>query len=88
MKTELKSLLEEYADVCNTRKEIIMDNKLAEKLLKMKSVVDKADTAKSRAEGALSAIMQDLEKRDKIKINDIKKATCFFIVFILPHCFF
>ncbi|OGC76247.1 hypothetical protein A2619_02220 [candidate division WWE3 bacterium RIFOXYD1_FULL_39_9] len=44
-----------------------MDNKLAEKLLKMKSVVDKADTAKSRAEGALSAIMQDLEKRDKIK---------------------
>ena len=44
-----------------------MDNKLAEKLLKMKSIVDKADTAKSRAEGALSAIMQDLEKRDKIK---------------------
>ena len=44
-----------------------MDNKLAEKLLKMKSIVDKADTAKSRAEGALSAIMQDLEKKDKIK---------------------
>ena len=30
----------------------------------------------------------DKEKTAKTKINDIKKATCFFIVFILPHCFF
>ena len=49
-----------------------MDNKLAEKLLKMKSVVDKADTAKSRAEGALSAIMQDLEKEASLKKLEVK----------------
>lgn len=44
-----------------------MDDKLIQKLTKMKKNVDDALTAQSRAEGALATIMQDLEKRDGIK---------------------
>jgi len=47
-----------------------MDQKLISKLTKMKDAVDKAETAKSRAEGALNAIMQDIKKTYGIKSLD------------------